>query len=65
MKIYQVIVVDYYGDDNDLTIGYATTEEKAKKMINVAKAIYGNEQSYAYWTANVDTITINGSRVMI
>lgn len=65
MKIYQVVVVDYYDEDNDLTIGYATTEEKAKTMINVAKAVYGNGQSYAYWSANVDTIIINGSKVMV
>lgn len=65
MKIYQVVIVDYYDDDNDLTIGYATTEAKAKAMINVAKVIYGCEQSYAYWSAEVDTMMINGSRVMV
>lgn len=64
MKIYQVMIAEYYDNDEDLIIGYATTEMKAKDMINVAKAIYGYEQSYAYFSTEVDMMIINGSRVM-
>ena len=65
MKIYEVIVVDYYEDDNDLTIGYAITEEKAKTMLNITKAIYGEKNSYAYFSSSVDTMVINGVKVSI
>jgi len=64
MKIFCVKLIDYDGDD--YTVGYATTEEKAKKMIGVMKSTDGFEDyNYEYHWAYTDMVIINNKEVRI
>lgn len=47
MKMYCVELVNY--DEDNFIVGYATTEEKAKKMIDIMKTTDGFEDyDYEY-----------------
>ena len=64
MKIYCVKLIDYDGDD--FVVGYATTEEKAKKMIDIMKETDGFEDyDYEYHWAYTDMLIINNKEVAI
>ena len=64
MKIYCVKLIDYDGDD--FVVGYATTEEKAKKMIDVIKKTDGFEDyDCEYHWAYTDMLIINDEEVVI
>lgn len=64
MKIFVVKLVDYDGDD--FVVGYATTEEKAKKMIDIMKETDGFEDyDYEYHWAYTDMLIINNEEVAI
>ena len=53
-------------DEGNLVIGYATTEEKAKKMIEVMKATDGFEDyEYEYYWIYVDGLVINHKEIEI
>lgn len=59
MKMYCVELVNY--DEDNFVVGYATTEEKAKKMIDIMKETDGFEDyDYEYHWVYVDTLIING-----
>ena len=63
MKIYRVELIDY--DEGNLTVGYATTEEKAKKMIEVLKEVDGPDSyDYEYYWVYVDCIVIDGKDIL-
>lgn len=64
MKMYCVELVNY--DEDNFIVGYATTEEKAKKMIDVMKATDGFEDyDYEYHWAYTDMLIINNEEVAI
>lgn len=49
-------------DVGETVLGYATTEEKAKKMIKVLKRTDGFEDyEYEYYWVYVDAILMNGN----
>lgn len=63
MKI--MYCVELINDDTEnLVIGYATTEEKAKKMIENMKSTDGFEDyEYEYYWIYVDCIVINNEKI--
>lgn len=57
MKIY---CVRMFSDEIDMIVGYATTEEKAKKMIEILSNTDGFEYcEYEYFYVFTDTLEIN------
>ena len=63
MKIY---CVRMFNDEIDMVAGYATTEEKAKKMIEILKNTDGFECcEYEYFYVFTDTLEINGIPVPV
>ena len=57
--------VQMFNDDIGKTVlGYATTEEKAKKMIEVLSQTDGFEDyEYEYYWVYVDAIIMNGNKI--
>lgn len=63
MKIY---CVRMFNDEVDIVVGYATTEEKAKKMINILSNTDGFECcEYEYYYVFTDTLEINDAAVPV
>lgn len=61
-KMYCVHMLN--DDIGETVIGYATTEEKAKKMIDFLSQTDGFEDyEYEYYWVYVDTIIMNGNRI--
>ena len=61
MKIY---CVRMYSDDFDMTVGYASTEEKAKQMIDFMECLDGYEfYNYEYYLVYVDAIIVNDKNI--
>jgi hypothetical protein len=54
-----------FNDDiGETVLGYATTEEKAKKMIEVLSQTDGFEDyEYEYYWVYVDAIIMNGNKI--
>jgi hypothetical protein len=54
-------------DEVDMVVGYATTEDKAKKMIAIMKETDGFEgcYNYEYYKVFIDTLIINGEKIVI
>ena len=65
MKImYCVELINY--DTENLIIGYATTEEKAKKMIELMQSTDGFEDyEYEYYWIYVDGLKINDQDIEV
>ena len=62
MKMYCVELINY--DEGNFVVGYATTEEKAKKMIDFLSQTDGFEDyEYEYYWVYVDAIIMNGGRI--
>ena len=63
MKIYCVRMFD---NEIDIIVGYATTEEKAKKMIDIlmAKDEF-KDYEYEYYYAFTDTLEIDDDIVQV
>ena len=62
MKMYCVELVNY--DEGNFVVGYATTKEKAKKMIEVMKEADGFDgYEYEYYWVYVDTIILNNKKI--
>ena len=57
--------VQMFTDDmGEAIMGYTTTEEKAKKMIDVLRQTDGFEDyEYEYYWFYVDSIIINGNKI--
>lgn len=57
--------VQMFNDDmGEAIMGYTTTEEKAKKMIDVLRQTDGFEDyEYEYYWFYVDSIIINGNKI--
>lgn len=57
--------VQMFNDDiGETVLGYATTEEKAKKMIEVLSQTDGFEDyEYEYYWVYVDAIIMNGNKI--
>ena len=61
MKIY---CVRMFSDEVDMTVGYATTEEKAKQMIEFMECLDGYElYEYEYYWVYVDAIIVNDKKI--
>ena len=61
-KMYCVQMLN--DDIGEIVMGYATTEEKAKKMIEVLSQTDGfDDYEYEYYWVYVDTIIMNGNRI--
>ena len=61
-KMYCVQLLN--DDIGEFVIGYASTEEKAKKMIETLKKTDGFEDyEYEYYWVYVDAIIMNGNRI--
>ena len=61
-KMYCVQMLN--DDIGEIVMGYATTEEKAKKMIEVLSQTDGfDDYEYEYYWLYVDTIIMNGNRI--
>ena len=61
-KMYCVQLLN--DDIGEFVIGYASTEEKAKKMIETLKQADGFEDyEYEYYWVYVDTIIMDGNRI--
>ena len=54
-------------DEVDMIVGYATTESKAQKMIDIMHEADGFEScyEYEYYEVFVDMLIINGKKVVI
>ena len=65
MKI--MYCVELINDDvGDMVIGYATTEEKAKKMIEIMKSTDGfDDYEYKYYWIYVDGLMINDKKIEV
>lgn len=64
MKIYCVNLIDYDGEN--FVMGYATTEEKAKKMIELMQSEDGFENyEYQYYWAELDKIIVNDELISV
>ena len=62
-KMYRVVMLN---DDigGEAIMGYATTEEKAKKMIEVLSQTDGFEDyEYDYYWVYVDSFVIGGNKI--
>lgn len=64
MNIY---CVRMFSDDGiDMVVGYATTEEKAKKMIEIMKNTDGFDlYEYEYYSVFTDTLNINNETIAV
>ena len=63
MKIY---CVRMFNDEIDMIVGYATTMEKAEKMIEILENTDGFENcEYEYYYVFTDTLEINDKLVQI
>lgn len=62
MKMY---CVRMYSDEVDMIVGYASTEEKAKQMIEFMECLDGYEDcySYEYYLVYIDAIIVNNKKV--
>ena len=62
MKIYCVQMIN--DDIGEVVMGYATTEDKAKKMIEVIQKTDGFEDyEYEYYYVHVDMLIINNKMI--
>lgn len=54
-------------DEVDMVVGYATTEDKARKMIAVMEKTDGFDgcYNYEYYKVFIDTLIINGEKIVI
>ena len=64
MNIY---CVRMYSDDGiDMVVGYATTEDKAKQMIEIMENTEGFDlDEYEYYTVFTDTLNINNKTITV
>ena len=60
-------VVRMFDDEVDMVIGYASTKDKAKKMIDIMKEIDGYDGcfEYEYHKVFVDTLIINDEKIVV
>ena len=64
MEMYCIEIINYDDGDKNLIVGYATTEEKSKKMIDVMKETDGFESyDYEYYKVYVDMLIINDKKI--
>lgn len=64
MKIYCVELINYDGDN--FICGYATSVDKAEKMIDFMKTVDGfDDCDYDYHWVYVDTLIINNEKITI
>ena len=62
MKIYCVELINY--DADNIVVGYATTEEKAKQMIDLMVCLDGYDSyEYEYYWVYVDAIMVDNKKI--
>jgi hypothetical protein len=56
-----------FSDEVDMVVGYATTEDKANKMIAIMNETDGFDgcYEYEYYKVFVDTLIINNEKIVI
>ena len=61
MKMY---CVRMFSDDVDMIVGYASTEAKAKQMIDFMECLDGYEfYEYEYYWVYVDALMVNNEKI--
>lgn len=65
--IMSIYCVRMFTDDGiDMVVGYATTEEKAKKMIEIMEKTDGFDlYEYEYYSVFTDTLNINNEMISV
>ena len=64
MKLYVAVLIDEYGEE--FVFGYATTEEKAQKMVDILRSTDGFENyDFRIRFANTDTLIVNDTEIKI
>lgn len=60
-----IYCVKMFNDEIDMVVGYATTKEKAEKMIDILKDVGLECSDFEYYYALTDTLEINDEAIPV